>query len=82
MSPVEIAEVHVHVRTLILPVEEDAAAAHSPVSSTGFTPPAARPRRYSGFAKWENQDNDTNQMSMKWLCAIQRSMPWMTTGTY
>ena len=26
------------------------------VSTTGFTPPAARPRRDSDFAEWENQD--------------------------
>lgn len=49
MSPAEIAEVHAHVRTLLLPVEEDTAAAHS----TGFTPPAARPRRDSEFAEGE-----------------------------
>lgn len=58
MSPAEIAEVHAHVRTLLLPVEEDAAAAHSAMSSAGFTPPAARPRRDSEFAEWENQDDD------------------------
>jgi hypothetical protein len=58
MSPVDIAEVHAHVRTLLLSVEEDAAATVSAMSSTGFTPPAARPRMDSDFAEWENQDDD------------------------
>lgn len=53
-SPEEISEVHTHVRTLLLPMDEDAAAA----GSTGFTPPAARPRTDSDFAEWENQDQD------------------------
>ena len=56
MSPVEIYEVHDHVRTLLLPMEEDAAAAA--ISSSGFTPPAASPRRDPIFAEWENQDDD------------------------
>lgn len=30
------------------------------MSSTGFTPPAARPRRDSEFADWENQDDDND----------------------
>lgn len=55
MSPEEISEVHAHVCTLLLSVEEDAAAA---VSSTGFTPP---PERDPDFAEWENQDDVDNK---------------------
>ena len=46
MSPVDISEVHAHVRTLLLSVEEDAAAA----GNTGFERPSARPRREPDFA--------------------------------
>ncbi|KAL1261251.1 hypothetical protein QQF64_006516 [Cirrhinus molitorella] len=54
LQKIKISEVHAHVHTLLLPVDEDAAAA----GSTGFIPPAARPRTDSDFAEWENQDDD------------------------
>ena len=28
------------------------------MSSAGFTPPAAKPRRNPDFAEWENQEDD------------------------
>ena len=56
MSPEDISEVHAHVRTLLLSVEEDAAAADSATSNTGFERPSARPRRDPDFAEWEKQD--------------------------
>ncbi|CAL8337489.1 unnamed protein product [Boreogadus saida] len=71
MSPEDISEVHAHVRTLLLSVEEDAAALNDHQRGKGETQTLQSGRNRM----------ITNQLPswMKCPCTFHRGMPWMMT---